>query len=76
MVPMFAYVVHLYVLLAVYWIFMLIAGPNHGERYGFDHVWQIWLGTIVLTVGLYFPLKAFADYKHREKRNKPWLSYV
>ncbi|MBT8144105.1 MAG: DUF1624 domain-containing protein, partial [Gammaproteobacteria bacterium] len=75
-VPMFAYVVHLYVLLAAYWIFMLIFGPNYGERFGFDHVWQIWIGTIVLAVGLYFPLKAFADYKHREKRNKPWLSYV
>lgn len=75
-VPMFAYVVHLYVLLAAYWILMLIFGPNHGERFGLDHVWQIWIGTIVLAVGLYFPLKAFATYKHREKRSKPWLSYV
>jgi hypothetical protein len=35
-----------------------------------------WIGTIVLAVALYYPTKAFANYKHREKRNKPWLSYL
>lgn len=75
-VPMFAYVVHLYVLLAAYWVLMPIFGPTQGERFGFAHVWGIWVGTLVLAVALYFPTKAFANYKHREKRNKPWLSYV
>jgi len=30
----------------------------------------------LLALILYFPSRAFARYKHREKRNKPWLSYL
>lgn len=74
-VPMFIYILHLYTLLAAYLILFRIFGVTHGERFGFDEVWWIWVGAVVLTVGLYFPTKAFADFKHREKRNKRWLSY-
>jgi len=74
-VPMFVYILHLYVLLAAYGVLRLVFGANHGDRFGVDHVWWIWLGTAVLAVALYRPAKAFAEYKHREKRNKPWLSY-
>lgn len=74
-VPMFVYILHLYVLLAVYGMLRLVFGANQGERFGVDQVWWIWVGTAVLAVAVYRPTKAFADYKHREKRNKPWLSY-
>jgi uncharacterized membrane protein len=74
-VPMFVYILHLYVLLAVYGILRLVFGANQGERFGVDQVWWIWLGTAVLAVAVYLPTRAFAHYKHREKRNKPWLSY-
>ncbi len=74
-VPMFIYVVHLYVLLAAYHTALAVIGPNHGDRYGFDAVWWIWVGAIILIV-IHYPLaKFFSDFKHREKRNKPWLSY-
>ncbi|MEM9533063.1 MAG: heparan-alpha-glucosaminide N-acetyltransferase domain-containing protein [Pseudomonadota bacterium] len=75
-VPMFAYFVHLYVLLAAYWILYLMVGPTHGERFGLANVGWIWVGAIALAIGLYRPAKAFAAYKHREKHSKPWLSYL
>ncbi|MGQ0835390.1 MAG: DUF1624 domain-containing protein [Gammaproteobacteria bacterium] len=74
-VPMFVYILHLYVLLAAYGILRAVFGANQGDRFGVDHVGWIWIGAAVLAVALYRPTKAFADYKHREKRNKPWLSY-
>lgn len=75
-VPMFAYVVHLYVLLAAYWVCYWIVGPNYGERFGLHTVADIWLGALVLIAALYYPASRFSSYKHREKHNKPWLSYL
>ncbi|QTD56877.1 DUF1624 domain-containing protein [Parasphingorhabdus cellanae] len=74
-IPMFIYVLHLYVLLAAYWVLFLIFGPTQDERYGLDSVLWIWIGAGALVL-IHYPIaKAFAAYKHREKRNKPWLSF-
>ena len=75
-VPLFLYVVHLYVLLAAYWGLFLAFGPTHGERFGFSSVVWIWAGAAALVLAHYPIARAFASYKHREKRNKPWLSYL
>ena len=75
-VPLFLYVVHLYVLLAAYWVLFLIFGPTHGERFGLSNVAWIWVGAVTLVLVHYPIARAFASYKHREKRNKPWLSYL
>lgn len=74
-VPMFIYVLHLYVLLAAYWALYLIFGPTQGERFGLSGVAWIWAGAIALVLAHYPIARAFAAYKHREKRAKPWLSY-
>ncbi|MEM9315840.1 MAG: hypothetical protein AAGA95_14530, partial [Pseudomonadota bacterium] len=74
-VPMFVYVVHLYVLLGAYWLAYLLLGPNHGERFGLNSVAGIWAGAIALTLLPYPLARRFAGYKHAQKRNKPWLSY-
>ncbi|MEM8984483.1 MAG: heparan-alpha-glucosaminide N-acetyltransferase domain-containing protein [Pseudomonadota bacterium] len=74
-VPMFTYVVHLYVLLAAYWLLYLAFGATHGDRFGLSDVWMLWVGAALLAVVMYPPAKTFARYKHREKRNKPWLSF-
>lgn len=74
-VPMFIYVVHLYVLLAAYWVLYLTVGPTHGERFGLNSVPWIWFGAVLLIAAHYPVAKWFAAYKHTEKRNKPWLSY-
>ena len=75
-VPLFVYVVHLYVLLAAYWVLFLLFGATHGERFGLSSVGWIWVGTVALAVAHYPIARAFASYKHREKRRKPWLSYL
>lgn len=75
-VPMFVYFAHLYILLAAYWVLFLIFGATHGDRFGLHSVGMIWLGAIILTLILYLPTKKFAAYKHKHKREKPWLSYL
>lgn len=74
-VPMFAYIVHLYVLLGAYWILFLLFGATQGDRFGLSSVGEIWVGAGLLIFILYLPSKWFANYKHVEKANKPWLSY-
>lgn len=74
--PMFVYFAHLYILLAAYWVLFAIFGATHGERFGLGSVSMLWLGAAILTVGLYVPTKKFAAYKHKHKREKPWLSYL
>ncbi|NRA29519.1 MAG: DUF1624 domain-containing protein [Parvularculaceae bacterium] len=75
-VPMFVYVLHLYVLLAAYWVLFPIFGPNQGVRFGLPNVQLIWLGAVILTVIMYPLAKVFALYKHRQKGKQPWLSYL
>lgn len=74
-VPMFVYLVHLFVLLGAYSVALAVFGPNHGERFGFDNVWSIWVGAAVLTLAMLPLANMFAAYKHRTKMEMPWLSY-
>ena len=75
-VPMFVYFAHLYILLAAYWVLFATIGPTHGDRFGLPTVGTLWLGAIILTAALYIPAKKFSAYKHKHKREKPWLSYL
>ncbi|MEM9837869.1 MAG: heparan-alpha-glucosaminide N-acetyltransferase domain-containing protein [Pseudomonadota bacterium] len=74
-VPMFVYMVHLFILLAVYTAALAIFGPNHGDRFGLPNVGSLWVGAVILTLIMLTIAKAFSAYKHREKKRKPWLSY-
>lgn len=71
--PMFIYALHLYVLLACYRLVLAMIGPNQGDLYHIEHVWQIWLITVVLAFALYLPTKRFGQYKR--KSNKAWVRY-
>lgn len=73
-VPMFFYIFHLYVLLILYTICSAIFGANHGAYFGVNDITWIWLITIVLAIVLYWPTKAFSNYKREAK--KPWLKYL
>lgn len=82
-VPMFVYVLHLYIILAAYWLAYWLFGANQSvtskygsfERFGLDGVVWIWVGAVLL-IGVHIPIaRWFSAYKHREKRAKPWLSY-
>ncbi|WP_031522268.1 DUF1624 domain-containing protein [Siccibacter colletis] len=72
--PMFFYLLHLYVLKALYLMAVAIWGLNHGEFFGFDTVWQVWLGTIALAAALVVPVRRFAAFKAR-RRDITWLKY-
>lgn len=62
-VPMFFYIVHLYVLLVFHGI--LIFTINKGKIIQVNAVYQLWLISIALAILLYFPTKKFANYKRR-----------
>lgn len=73
--PMFFYLLHLYVLKFLYLGAVAIWGLNYGKFFGFDTVWQVWLGAIVLAAALYAPVRAFAAFKAR-RRDIAWLKYL
>jgi hypothetical protein len=70
---MFFYLLHLYTLMILYKIALAVFGLNHGTRFGADHVYWIWICAAVLAFVLYFPCRAFANYKRRSKR--AWVRY-
>ncbi|WP_417886641.1 DUF1624 domain-containing protein [Zunongwangia sp.] len=72
-VPMFFYVVHLYILLASYKILVLFFGTNKGDYFGVDNVATIWLIAITLACLLYWPTKLFGNYKRAS--NAKWIKY-
>lgn len=73
-VPMFFYIFHLYVLLILYTICSAIWGTNQGRYFGVNDIAWVWLISTVLAVALYWPTKAFSNYKRTAK--KPWLKYL
>jgi hypothetical protein len=71
--PMFFYLLHLYLLLALQRLMLAIVGPTHGERFGIDQFWPVWLISIALVPVLYFPCRAFARFKRTT--NQAWVRY-
>ncbi len=71
--PMFYYLLHLYVLLAMQHILVAIFGANHGARFGVDALWPVWVVGFALMPLLYIPCRAFARYKRTS--NQAWVRY-
>lgn len=71
--PMFYYLLHLYLLLLIGTTLTAVLGANHGARYGVEHIWQVWLIALGLMPVLYFPCRAFANYKRTSKQ--AWVRY-
>ncbi|MDG6098445.1 DUF1624 domain-containing protein [Alteromonas sp. ZYF713] len=63
--PMFYYIVHLTILLLTYRLVLAIVGPNYGDMFVFGGLWQVWFVAILLAIALYFPTKAFSQFKRR-----------
>ncbi|OCQ23734.1 hypothetical protein A7985_07275 [Pseudoalteromonas luteoviolacea] len=78
-VPMFFYILHLYVLLITYFILSkvigttTVIGPNDYPYLGFPNVWLVWLAAIVLAALLYWPCKKFSQFKHSSQ--SAWVKY-
>ena len=73
-VPMFFYILHLYVLLLLYSLAKGIFGANHGELFGVAHMGWIWLISLVLIPLLYYPVRWFSCYKGQSQQ--AWLKYL
>jgi hypothetical protein len=71
--PMFYYLLHLYLLLGLQRLMVAIAGPNHGERFGLDQFWPVWLISLALVPVLYYPCRAFARFKRTTSQT--WVRY-
>lgn len=73
--PMFFYLLHLYVLKALYVACVAWFGLNHGNYFGFDSIGAVWLAALVLPLVLYPPVRWFAGLKAR-RRDIAWLKYL
>jgi uncharacterized membrane protein len=73
--PMFFYILHLYVLKALYFIALAVFGPNQGATFGVDNVASIWLIAVLVLIPLYLPSRWFAGFKQR-RRDIWWLRYL
>jgi uncharacterized membrane protein len=71
--PMFFYLIHLYTLMLLYRLTLAVIGPNHGQRWGVDDFYWVWIASVVLSVALYFPTRAFARFKH--STDIAWVRY-
>ncbi|MGK5029579.1 DUF1624 domain-containing protein [Janthinobacterium sp. MDT1-19] len=71
--PMFYYLLHLYLLLVIGITLTAVLGANRGARYGVEHIWQVWLIALALMPVLYFPCRAFANYKRTSQQ--AWVRY-
>lgn len=72
-VPMFFYLLHLYVLLVMQKSLVLLFGATHGDRFGVDHYWLVWVVALALMPLLYLPCRAFARYKRAS--TQAWVRY-
>ncbi|WP_394131425.1 DUF1624 domain-containing protein [Shewanella maritima] len=72
--PMFFYLLHLYVLLVLYWVLVSIYGTNKGIYFGVDSVWQVWAISVSLGFVLYFPTKRFSNFKKTTQLK--WVKYL
>lgn len=73
--PMFFYILHMYVLRALYHIAMGLWGPNHGVSFGVDRIEWVWLWYVALLVPLYIPTAWYSRLKSRRK-DIAWLKYL
>lgn len=66
-VPMFFYILHLYVLKAFYVFAVNMWGNNQGDYFGVEHVSTLWWMTLCMIVLLYPLVLAFSKFKHQNK---------
>ena len=71
--PMFYYLLHLFTLLILQELALAVLGANYGGRYEFDSYWMVWLMSAALIPLMYWPCKAFGQFKRRT--TMAWVKY-
>jgi hypothetical protein len=61
------------VLLGLQNLLVATLGANHGQRYGVDHLWPVWVVALALMPLLYLPCRAFARFKR--STTQAWVRY-
>lgn len=69
--PLFYYIAHLYLLLAAQ---KLASAALDVPRADVEHVWQVWLGALLVAAMLYWPTGRFGHYKRSS--GKAWVKYL
>ena len=69
--PLFFYIAHLYLLLVAQRVAAFVLEL---PRVDVGHVWQVWLGSVLLATLLYWPTKRFGRYKRES--GKAWVKYL
>jgi len=72
---MFFYVMHMYVLRALYHTAYAIWGPTQGTVFGVDSIVWVWAWYLALLVPLYMPTAWYSRLKAR-RRDIAWLKYL
>jgi len=72
---MFFYIMHMYVLRALYHSAYAIYGPDHGTVFGVDSLAWVWAWYLALWVPLYLPTAWYSRLKAR-RRDIAWLKYL
>lgn len=72
--PMFYYLLHLFVLLGLQTLAVAWLGANHGQRFEFDSLWQVWALSAALIPLLYWPCRAFGTFKRAS--GAAWVRYL
>lgn len=72
--PMFFYLLHLYLLMGLYYLAVAIWGTNQGAFFGVDHIAWVWLITLVMAAVTWWPTRSFSRYKHAS--TQPWIKYL
>ena len=73
--PMFFYLLHIYVLRALYVAAFAVWGNNQGPYFGFDGMGAVWLTAVALAAALYVPTRAFGRFK-AQRKDIAWLKYL
>ncbi|MCJ8161253.1 DUF1624 domain-containing protein [Acinetobacter zhairhuonensis] len=73
-VPMFFYLLHLFILKLFYVICIALIGTTDGNYFAVNSVAALWFITLLLTVLLYPLVAWFSKFKHKNKQIT-WLKY-
>lgn len=73
--PMFFYIMHIYVLRALYHGAYLFWGPTQGNVFGVSSLGWVWVWYFALLIPLYIPTAWYSRLKAR-RRDIAWLKYL